>query len=94
MTEQEELTRAELADSLLKNPLFVETLDAMEAEIVAAWEMTQMRDTEARERGWSHYIAVRQFRNRLESVVATGKMARLQLEEKKRAGIFPWRKNG
>ena len=83
-----ELQRASQAELVLKNPLVQEVLDTLEKDIVRAWEQTPAHDTEARERGWMFYITVRKFRNTFQSFIETGKMASVQLEEKRRFNIF------
>ena len=85
---QEEINRAAHAEAVLKNPLVKEVLDRLEADIVKAWEGTNPRDQEARERGWMFYVTVRKFRNQFLSYIETGKMASVQLEEKRRFQLF------
>jgi hypothetical protein len=63
-------------------------LDAIEHDILVAWEATNFRDTEAREKAWAFYLASKKFRNTLTNYIQTGKMAVMQLEEKKRFQIF------
>lgn len=85
---QSERSRAADAEMILKNPLVQEVLDSLEKEVIAAWENTPMRDTEAREKAWVYYITVRKFRNTFVSFIETGRMASIQLETKRKLKLF------
>ena len=85
---QQEINRAAQEQAVLKNPLDAEVLDSLEKEIITAWESTPMRDTEAREKAWMYYLTVRKFRNIFTSYIETGRMASMQLEQKKLFRIF------
>lgn len=83
-----ELSRGSEAEAILNNALVKEVLDSLEKEVIAAWENTPMRDTEAREKAWLYYITVRKFRNTFVSFIETGRMASMQLETKRKFSIF------
>lgn len=82
------MARAEHAQAILTNPLVKEVLDALEKDIISAWETTPMRDSEAREKAWMYYLTVRKFRNTFLGFIETGKMASMQIEEKRRFKLF------
>lgn len=85
---QQEINRASQAEAVMKNPLVNEVLDLLEKDIITAWENTPMRDQEAREKAWMYYITVRKFRNVFTTYIETGRMASMQLEQKKLFRIF------
>ncbi len=85
---QQEIFRASKAEAVLNNPLVTEVLDLLEKDIITAWEATPMRDTEAREKAWMYYLTVRKFRNIFTTYIETGRMASMQLEQKKLFRLF------
>ena len=87
-SEREELDRAEHAKAVLDNPLVKEALQTLKDDVINAWEQTNMRDAEAREKAWMYYVTVKKFENLFLNFIATGKMAAIQLEEKRLFNIF------
>lgn len=85
---QQEQARASQAEQVLKNPLVMEVLDRLEKDIINTWEVTPMRDMEAREKAWLWFVTVRKFRNTFLGFIETGKLASVQLEEKRRFKLF------
>ncbi|HSQ91558.1 MAG TPA: hypothetical protein VLM19_05240 [Nitrospiraceae bacterium] len=85
---QNEINRAAQAQAVMKNPLVTEVLDLLEKDIIKAWEGTPMRDIEAREKAWMYYLTVKRFRNIFTTYIETGRMASMQLEQKKLFRIF------
>lgn len=84
----DEIQRGDMARMVLESTVFKEALDTIERDILNAWEQTSPRDTEAREKAWSFYLASRKIRSTLQNFVDTGKMALIQVEEKKRFNLF------
>jgi len=84
----DEIQRGDMANQLLNSHVMKEALDTIEQEILSAWEATNFKDTDARERAWYFYLASKKFRNTLINYIQTGKMAVMQLEEQKRFKLF------
>ena len=87
--------RALRAQALLENDLFNDALATLEAEYIAAWKMTPLRDTEGRERVWQAVQIVGKIKDHIGAVLNDGKLAAAQLRElaetterKKRFGIL------
>lgn len=85
---RQEIERGVMAESALKNPVIGEALDLIEHDYFEAWLACNARDVEFREKCWSMCVAARKFRNTLKSVMETGQMARIQLEEKRTFKLF------
>lgn len=87
--------RALKAQALLENDLFNDALATLEAEYIAAWKVTPLRDTEGRERVWQAVQIVGKIKDHIGAVLNDGKLAAAQLRElaetaerKKRFGIL------
>lgn len=74
MTPEEIKVRAANAAQLLENKLLVESLEAIESEILRQWEDCPARDTEGREELWKYYKIAKKFRGVLQGVVENGKV--------------------
>lgn len=85
MNLDEEKRRGEHAQRLLKDELLNEVLDTMERNTIQMWEATPARDTEGREHLHRFYLACRKFRNELQSMLDTGKMASQQMSAMEKA---------
>ena len=72
MTNDEAIRRGERAKQLLKDPLLVEALISIEAEIIAQWEACPVRDSEGRELLWKYYKTAKKFRGILEGAIQNG----------------------
>ncbi len=86
MNRDDEVARAEHARQLLKDELLNEALAEIEAATIQKWEAA--KSTQEREDYWRLYRINKLFRTALETHVQTGKMAELQLAEKRRFGLF------
>jgi len=80
---REQQDRALKAETLLRDPLLVEAFTTLDEEFLRAWRQTGVDDTAARERIYMLCQSLEAVRNHLTAVVTTGKMAKLQLEQKK-----------
>lgn len=78
-----EVERASKARAVMESVIVKEALETIERDTLALWEQTGSRDTDARERLWMFYVVSRKFRNTLQQVMETGRMAELQLQEKR-----------
>lgn len=74
MTPDEIKARAANAAQLLDNRLLKESLDGIEAEILATWEACPARDTDGREELWKTYKIAKKFRAILQGMVESGKV--------------------
>ena len=83
-----EIERADRAAEALRNPLIGEALDLIEHDYFEAWLACPARDVDFREKCWSMCVAARKFRNTLQSVVETGQMAKIQLEDSRKFRLF------
>lgn len=66
----------ERANRLLNDPIFKETLDALEEELKNTWYNSSIRETEAREHCWLSLRLLERIRTHITSIVETGKIAR------------------
>ncbi|MDP6960384.1 MAG: hypothetical protein QF595_02565 [Dehalococcoidia bacterium] len=66
--------RVERAQELLKNDLFVEAFEALEAQLKDRWENSGSQEVDAREDCWLALQLLRQVRQSIESIVTTGKL--------------------
>ncbi len=87
--------RALKAQSLLDNEMFNDALATLEAEYIAAWKATPLRDSDGRERVWQAVQIVGKIKDHIGAVLNDGKLAAAQLRElaetaerKKRFGIL------
>lgn len=83
---RKDAARGARAETLLNDPLLVESLTKLETDYIAAWKATPVRDTEARERLWQAVQIVGKVENHLRVVADGGKMARAELDEIARLG--------
>ena len=74
MTEQEELNRASHAQELQNNPLLKEALTSWTTELTQAWQNSQLKDQEGREKVYLMLAASKQFQTYLQNAVDTGKL--------------------
>ena len=75
-----DVTRAAQAEALLRNELLQEAFTGLEKQFVDAWRLTQVRDTDARERLWQAINVVGKVQDALRGHVNNGKLAQMQLE--------------
>lgn len=63
----------------LDSDLLQSTLKQLEADYIAAWKATAIKDTETRERIWSAVQVVGKFKDHLIAVANDGKLARAEI---------------
>jgi hypothetical protein len=73
--------RAARAQRLLDDELLQEAFKSMEADFIAQWRVTPVRDTEARERWWQAVNIVALVHDYLKRAVANGRVAQRDLDE-------------
>ena len=86
LTPEQELSRAVSAEQILKNPLVSEAFTEIEKEIVERIALLSVNDALSREKLCMMLSASRIFKSVFEAHIQTGKMAEIQLKDKK--GIF------
>ena len=74
MNEQEQMNRAAHAHDLQNNPLLKEALESWTTELTQAWQTSQLKDSEGREKVYLMLAASRQFQTYLQNAVDTGKL--------------------
>ena len=80
-----EASRGVRAQALLDDPIIVEALDAIEAELRADWEGSRVEDAAGREVAYRMLRAAKAFRERLRKVIDDGSVAEAEIEAKERA---------
>lgn len=86
MTPEEELQRGENARRILEDPLFIEAVETIRAEIAAKWQGSPARDTEGRERLYLSRKMLDKIEGHLQSVMASGRLAQATLAERLKRG--------
>lgn len=80
---QQEIKRAHEARQLLEHPVFVDAWDQLIESLKSGWLETATGETERREMIYAQIRAAEAFRANLETVLETGRLAQVQLEEEK-----------
>jgi len=75
-----DIARAAQAEALLRNELLQDAFTGLEMQFMDAWRLTQVRDTDARERLWQAVNVVGKVHDALRVHVNNGKLAQRQLE--------------
>ena len=78
--------RGDAARALLDNDLLNESLERLTADYIDAWQKTDARDTDARERLWQAVQIVGKVKNHLVNVVNNGVVARKDINDIARLG--------
>lgn len=79
---EQEALRGTQARELLDNPLLIEAFETVEKAYIDAWKNEQSLKPENREYLWKLVRTVQDVRKHLETAVETGKMAKIQLQQK------------
>lgn len=89
-----DVARAREAELLLDNALLKESFAKLRTDYLAAWEGSNVRDTDARERLWQALQIVGLVQSHLKQVMSDGRLARAELgrlatigEKNKRFGV-------
>ncbi len=82
MTPEEEIARGEKARQVLEDPLVRGALDDIKQSIIQQWSKCPVKDTDLKERLWGLFNAADKFEEILKTHIETGKMARIQVEQK------------
>lgn len=81
MDQTQEISRGQQALELMEHPLLVEAFAMLRAQYKTAWEESPARDPQGREELWRLVKSLSAVEGHLKTVVETGKMARLQVEQ-------------
>lgn len=87
MTTEQEVWRAEKARQFLEDEMIKEALNGIRDAIIEQWSNTPIKDTDLREKTWMMFNIHKNFIDRLKEHIETGKLASLQLKQKK-FGVF------
>lgn len=79
---EEELQRGQMAEYLLTHPLFVESFDLIEKEVMEEWKNSPSRDAEGREKLWTMIKLLHRLKSNIQTVAETGKLAEMSLLQK------------
>jgi len=79
-----EQERGRRASALLSDPLLSEAFDCVRRAYVEAFEASGHRQDDERKEIWRLLQTVRKVREHIETVAQTGRLADLQLQEKRR----------
>ena len=82
---QMETERGDQARAILENPLFNEAFETMRANLLSQFENSPAEDKEGREQAWMMLKVINQAKQKFETELDTGKMARMTLDEAKKA---------
>jgi hypothetical protein len=81
---REKQARAEQAEALLRNNLFNEAFEYLDAQFLDAWRQSGVADVENRERIYQLTQSLATLKGYFQSVVEDGKLAQVQLDDFKR----------
>lgn len=83
MSLEEERSRGINAQRIIEDDLFQESFESVRAAILHAWASTSMKETENREFLFLMLRAADQFKQGLVTMLETGRMAEIQLDDEK-----------
>lgn len=76
----EEVQRGDMATAVLENPIYAESWESVRNGIIAAWESAPIRDKEGQNELKLMLKLLTDVRRNVETVMNTGKMAKIQIE--------------
>lgn len=76
----DELRRGDMARLVLENPIYVETMQSLRDGIMQAWENAPIRDKEGQNELKLMLKLLGDLQRNIETVMQTGKMAKIQIE--------------
>lgn len=83
MSLEEERSRGINAQRIIEDELFQESFESVRAAVLHAWANTSMKETENREFLFLMLRAADQFKQGLVTMLETGRMAEIQLDDDK-----------
>ena len=88
LTPEEEIRRAGKAREILENPVFKDAVGLIEAALLDAIHRSAFADEKLREKLCQRFALLRDLESELQSVMTTGKIAAIQIEERSRFREF------
>lgn len=79
---EEELQRGQMAEYLMTHPIFVESFDLIEKELMEEWKNSPSRDADGREKLWTMLKLLHRLKSNIQTVAETGKLAEMSLLQK------------
>jgi hypothetical protein len=79
MNHELDVRRAREAKSIIENPLVIEAIELIRANVTSKWEASKSSDKEGREQAWMMLKAVNEFQRFFEHALQTGKVAEHEL---------------
>ena len=76
-----EKERALLARQVLDNPVYIEALTIIKTNLMDTWQTTTMNQQNEREIVYKMLLALKTIDNHIKSVMKTGELAEMQLEQ-------------
>ena len=77
MTDRSDEERAQQAQNLLSNELFVESFNVLKEDLMSRWSNSGSTDLEARESIWLAMRLLDRIRSHLISIIETGQMNKI-----------------
>jgi hypothetical protein len=74
-----DISRANRAQELLNNPLYLEAVTAIEASMFLEFQDSKLKDEDSRHELWQRMQLLKQFKGRFESIVKQGEKAKTTL---------------
>ena len=85
---REDMARAEKAEAVLRNEIFIESFEYLENEFMQAWKQSSLKDSDARESLYMLCQNLEALKGYIHKVVEDGKMAKATLDELSRRQQF------
>ena len=89
---REQMARADKAEAVLRNEIFIESFEYLEKEFTNAWKQSSIGDTDARERLYMLCQNLEAVKTYIHKVVEDGKLAKATLQELHKRQQFEKRK--
>lgn len=89
---REDMARAEKAQAVLRNEIFIESFEYLETEFTNAWKQSALKDTDARERLYLLCQNLEALKSYIHKVVEDGKMAKATIDGLQKRQQFEKRK--
>lgn len=83
MSTDKEVERGLIAQSLLENPIYVESVQAVRDAIITQWENSPIRDKEGQHELKLMLKLLGDLQHNIKTVMDTGKLAKVQIEREK-----------
>lgn len=87
MSPEQQASRGDAAERLLKDELLNEAFSVLEQEYTKLWKQTNPSDEAAREKLWMSLRQLEMVKAQLHSVVQTGKVAKATLAQRAKAAL-------